>query len=190
MVATITAISPSSWTSIGGIVALIAAPRLAALARGTKCSGDNQRMRRHRSKFSAAVLVILRERDRICVIRRDATGFLDGHYTLPGGVVEEGETLREAACREAREEAGVELTSEGLRHVHVLHSRNDGESWFGHFFIAEGWSGTPRIAEAHKHSDMKWVPIDRLPSPMVPYVGTALQAISLGQPYSEFGWNQ
>jgi len=145
---------------------------------------------RHRSKFSAAVLVILRQRGRICVIRRDATGFLDGHFTIPGGVLEEGETLLDAARREAREETGVELPREGLKHIHVLHSCNEGEGWFGHFFLAEQWIGTPSITEADKHSELRWVPIDRLPSPMVPYVGTALHAISLGQPYSEFGWNQ
>lgn len=144
---------------------------------------------RPRSKFSAAVLVILRDGRRICVFRRDATGFLDGHFTIPGGVLEEGETLLEGARREAREETGVELAADGLRLVHVLHSRNDGESWFGHFFLAERWLGTPRIVESDKHSELRWVAIDRLPTPMVPYVGTALHAISLGQPYSEFGWN-
>jgi 8-oxo-dGTP diphosphatase len=147
-------------------------------------------MKRDRSKFSAAVLVILLDRDRICVIRRDATGFLDGHFTLPGGVLEEGETLRDAARREAREETGVELTADSMRHVHVLHSRNEGESWFGHFFLVERWIGTPCVTEPDKHSELRWVPFDRLPTPMVPYVGTALHAISLGQPYSEFGWNQ
>ncbi len=147
-------------------------------------------MKRDRPTFSSAVLVILRDRDRICVIRRDATGFLDGHFTIPGGVLEEGETLRDAARREAREEAGVEPTAESMRHVHVLHSRHEGESWFGHFFLAERWIGTPCVAEPEKHSELRWVPIDRLPTPMVPYGGTALHAISLGHSYSEFGWDQ
>jgi hypothetical protein len=93
-------------------------------------------MKRDRSKFSAAVLVILLDRDRICVIRRDATGFLDGHFTIPGGVLEEGETLGDAARRQSsfvrgawclvQAWTGPRTTDEGPRtratSVHKAHS--------------------------------------------------------------------
>ena len=37
-----------------------------------------------------------------------------GYWTLPAGFMELGETLAEAACREAREEANVEVELDGL----------------------------------------------------------------------------
>ena len=59
-------------------------------------------------------------RDRRVLIVRRAHPLAAGLYTLPGGVVELGETLTEAAVREVREETGLEiepLTLVGHRQV-------------------------------------------------------------------------
>ena len=45
---------------------------------------------------------------RVLVIRR-ATEPMKGHWSLPGGLVELGETLDEAVVREVREETGLEV---------------------------------------------------------------------------------
>ncbi|MGH2758428.1 MAG: NUDIX hydrolase [Actinomycetota bacterium] len=44
----------------------------------------------------------------VLLIRRGQQPFLD-HWSLPGGGVEPGETLREAVRREVREETGLEV---------------------------------------------------------------------------------
>ena len=49
--------------------------------------------------------VIVRE-GRVLLARRGHAPLL-GEWSLPGGVLECGETLREATCREAREETGL-----------------------------------------------------------------------------------
>ncbi len=47
--------------------------------------------------------------DGCALIVRRATEPLKGQWSVPGGVVELGETLREAAQREVREETGLEV---------------------------------------------------------------------------------
>ncbi len=49
---------------------------------------------------------VIIEADRVLLIRRGTAPLL-GEWSLPGGVLECGETLREAAVREASEETGL-----------------------------------------------------------------------------------
>lgn len=57
--------------------------------------------------FLAVSAAIIRG-DRFLLVRR-AMPPAEGLYTLPGGVVEAGETLTEAVCREVREETAIEI---------------------------------------------------------------------------------
>jgi 8-oxo-dGTP diphosphatase len=90
-------------------------------------------------------------------------------YTLPGGLVEPGETLGEAALRELREEVGVEAELIGpVAPIEVIDRDADGRIRL-HFVIvahAARWvSGEPRIGP--EASDVQWVGEDevaRLPT--------------------------
>ena len=67
----------------------------------------------------AASLAVFRD-GRVLLAQRVAAP-LAGRFTLPGGLVEPGETLAEAALREMREEVGVEARMIGFnRHVEVI----------------------------------------------------------------------
>ncbi len=57
-----------------------------------------------RGKTLGARIVVIDDSDRVLLVR---PGYVDG-WTLPGGGVDKGETLREAAIRELREEAAIE----------------------------------------------------------------------------------
>ncbi len=143
---------------------------------------------RQRHLASSTVFILLKRQDRVCLIKRAATGWLDGHYSLPAGGVEAGETLRAAAQREALEEVGVQIAQDDLSLVHVLHCLSGAEAWTGHLFVTENWQGEPFIAEPDKHSDLGWYGLADLPEPLVPYVRHALLEYEQGETYSEFGW--
>jgi len=145
-----------------------------------------------RARFlsSSTVFVLLRRGDTVFMLRRHGAGWMDGHFSLPADRVETNETLAQAAVREAREEVGVRVDARDLRLVHILHAQTQGEVWTGHFFEVKVWDGEPDVRERDKHDQPRWVTLDDLPEPMVPYVREALQGVQAGRVYAEYGWQQ
>lgn len=133
------------------------------------------------------VHVVLDEGDRVLLMRRAGTGFFDGLYSLPGGHLEEGESVRETAVREMREELGIDIDTAELAVVGVVHRRSD-TNRIDFFLRASRWSGTPHIAEPDKCDDLRWFERDALPAATVPYVRAALLA-GAGPWIRELGWS-
>jgi ADP-ribose pyrophosphatase YjhB (NUDIX family) len=131
--------------------------------------------------------LFLVQKDRILLLRRSGTDYEDGKYSVVAGHMDGAETAREAICREAREEAGIELAPEDLAFAQVVHRADRGER-VSFFFAAERWQGEVRNMEPHKASEMGWFPLDALPDPMVPYVRQAIERWRAGVPYGESGW--
>lgn len=94
---------------------------------------------------------------------------MDGLYSLPGGLVETGETLAEAALRELHEEVGVRAKLIGLvTPVEVIERDPEGRVRL-HFVIAAHaalWvSGEPQTGPEAR--DVRWVTeaeLDNLPT--------------------------
>ena len=69
---------------------------------------------------AASVIVLRDDPMEVLLLRRsDKSSFVPGAWVFPGGVVEAGESARDAAARETLEEAGLSLDPESL----VLTSR-------------------------------------------------------------------
>lgn len=80
------------------------------------------------------------------------------HWEFPGGKVESGETLEEAARREVREELGVEVNI--TRYLDYEKFKVDDQQFHSHKYLATIKSGyTPKVNEPDKFSDMMWLPI-------------------------------
>jgi 8-oxo-dGTP diphosphatase len=135
------------------------------------------------------VHLVLRQRGQLLLLQRAHTGYADGQYSLVAGHADGGETVRQAMCREAWEEAGLTMAPDDLALRHVIHRLSDGER-LSMFFSATRWQGEPVNREPHKCSHLGWFDEGALPEPLVPYVRHALGQIARGVPYSEFGWPQ
>ena len=132
------------------------------------------------------VHVLLERGGEVLLMRRAGTGFFDGLYSLPGGHVEEGESIRATAVREMREELGVGVAEDALEVLGVVHRRSD-TNRIDFFLRAQVWLGAPRIAEPNKCDDLRWFALDALPTAIVPYVRDALAA-GAGPWIAESGW--
>jgi 8-oxo-dGTP diphosphatase len=115
---------------------------------------------------------------------RDGTGYMDGHWAAAAaGHVERGETVFEAAVREAAEEVDVhDVVPEPLCAMHRTGATGDPvDERVDCFFTATSWSGEPRIVEPEKCADLRWFPLDSLPDPVVPHELSVLRALHAGR---------
>lgn len=124
---------------------------------------------------------------KILMLRRFNTGYSDGWYSLPAGHVDEGETLLENMCREAREEVGLRLLPNDLKLVHVMH-RKSNDIRMDFFFTTNKKGLTPKNMEPHKSDDLSWFPLNKLPTNTIPYIRRAIECYRKKIFYSEFGW--
>ncbi len=139
-----------------------------------------------------ACFVILRKQDKIAVVLRKNTGWMDGFYGVPAGKVEWQERYINGAVREAKEEAGVDILPEDLTFAHVCHRHSeDGDKfmdWVDVFFVANKWTGEPYNAEPEKSERLDWIDVNNLPDNVIPVLKFCLDKMNNGEFYSEYGW--
>jgi ADP-ribose pyrophosphatase YjhB (NUDIX family) len=116
-----------------------------------------------------AVSAAVFRQGRVLIVRRARAPML-GHYSLPGGVVEIGETLAAAAARELEEEVGVSARIIAFnRHVEAI--AHEGDRIRTHFviasFVARWTGGEARVS--HEVDRVDWIdPAAGPPSPTTP----------------------
>lgn len=139
------------------------------------------------SAIPTGVHVIFERVGEVLLMRRANTGFFDGLFSLPGGHVEPGESIRMAAIREMAEELDVGIEAADLDLVGVVHRLSD-TNRIDFFLRARRWQGEPRRAEADKCDALLWAPPQGLPGNTVSYIRDAL-ACELPVPWVvEQGW--
>jgi 8-oxo-dGTP diphosphatase len=122
----------------------------------------------------AVSAAVFRERQ-VLIVRRARAPLL-GHFSLPGGGVEVGETLAAALARELMEEVGIEAEIIAFnRHVEAI--VHEGNRIQMHFviasFVARWTRGEPRLSD--EVDAVEWIdPAAPLPSPATPELGEVL----------------
>lgn len=106
----------------------------------------------------AGVSVLCHREGRALVIKRGRAPYKD-HWSLPGGLIELGETLKEAAARELLEETGVTAALGAPVETFDSIQRDDTGKVATHFiltvFCAAYVSGTPSAGD--DASDLDWL---------------------------------
>jgi len=142
-----------------------------------------------RHRFPVDVLVLLIRGGQVLLSERAGDVYLAGSWCLPGGHVEAGEDVREAAARELLEETGAKVGPAALRFVGVTHHRPPhGDSRIGFGFLVDRWDGEPVNQEPHCCAQLAWFDPRRLPEPTMPYSQEIIRLHGTGEAFSLHGW--
>jgi 8-oxo-dGTP diphosphatase len=113
--------------------------------------------------LTGVAAIILDDDENVLINRRtDRTGHAPGLWSLPCGVVEEGESPEDALKREMKEELGVEVAVEKLISRRTFDNRADGR-WVAYGYLCSIVQGIPGIMEPQKSEELKFVPLDKIP---------------------------
>jgi 8-oxo-dGTP pyrophosphatase MutT (NUDIX family) len=143
------------------------------------------------STFNIPVVNIILKRDdgKVLFLLRKNTSWMNGFFGLPSGHVEDNETFRQAACREAEEEIGVLIKPDDLQHRLTFHQLDErGDVRVGIYFEAIHWQGEPYNAEPDKHGEIAWLDPDKLPDTVIHTTRFKFEQIKQGDHFVEWGW--
>src|SRR6202030_4334962 len=107
---------------------------------------------------------IIIEGDRVALVKR-AHPPIQGHWSIPGGVLEVGELVREAAIREAREETGLFVEPGELLGVYDRILRDPEQRVQYHYvlidFLCRAVGG--ELLAASDATEIRWFTREQLP---------------------------
>ncbi|HZQ22851.1 MAG TPA: NUDIX hydrolase [Terriglobales bacterium] len=107
---------------------------------------------------------IVIENDRVLLIKRGHAPLL-GEWSIPGGVLEVGETLRQGVMREAREETGLRVEPAELLGVYDRVLRDDSNAVLYHYvlidFLCRRINGT--LQASGDAAEVRWFSPEELP---------------------------
>jgi ADP-ribose pyrophosphatase YjhB (NUDIX family) len=105
-------------------------------------------------------VAVTNEAGELLLIRRSD----NDNWAMPGGAVDLGESLAQAAVRETREESGVECEVTGLSGIytdpgHVILYTSDGEVRQEFSVVLTARAAGGQLATSDEASQVRWVPL-------------------------------
>lgn len=142
-------------------------------------------MERNQRPTGSIGVLVRNEADEVLLGLRQGAHGAD-EWSFPGGKVEFGETLADAARRELQEETG--LLVQELRLISVYDETKYIASHGKHFvnigFLGTYAGGEPQVREPDKCLEWRWFPLDRLPPNLFEASAVVLENFRTDQLYS------
>lgn len=133
-------------------------------------------------KFHVGINVfVVKDRQLLLGKRRNVYGA--GTWGLPGGHLEVGEAMEEAAGRELKEETG--LQAETLKFANLVNDKDKDQHYLQIGFVAEDFQGEPTVEEPDRCEEWRWFEIDNLPQEIFPAHKKQIELFFKKLPFSD-----
>ncbi len=117
--------------------------------------------------------VVQRADGRVLLARRDGVSYASGLWGLPGGHVEDDESLRAGTARELREEVGLVALPHDLEPLGVTRYVDGTVRGTDFYFRVRRWQGEP--SPLTECSEVGWFDPGDLPADALPWLGATLR---------------
>lgn len=124
---------------------------------------------------------VVRQNDRILLVRQAAGHSLEGQWTVPWGRIEHGESPSAAAIREIWEEGGVRVEVEGLLGVQELPSPQEGGIALVYLCRHVTGDPEPRDTETDAAGYYSLLELDAMRDPIEPWSDWLVRRVLAGR---------
>ena len=126
-----------------------------------------------------AVIFVIKKGSEYLFQKRTNTGSQDGWYMMPGGHVDEGESVMDAAVRELKEELDIVVAPEDLKFKLVKPEK----SHISFFFEVIQYQGEIKNNEPEKHGDLRFLDVSH--PEIYPSIQREIKAIEKNEMFLE-----
>jgi 8-oxo-dGTP diphosphatase len=126
-----------------------------------------------RTDHLVAWVVLRREDGHVLLARRANVAYSSGLWGLPGGHVEDDETLAAAAARELLEEVAVRVDVTALEPLGVTRYVDGDARGCDFYFLARAWLGEP--VPTAECDEVRWCDPEALPDDALPWLPASLR---------------
>lgn len=109
--------------------------------------------------IEVAKLAIIEPDDKYLLLYRDNHPVFGTDPDVPGGIVEDGETLLEAMQREVREETGIEISTKKVDMLFLGNHRSTHNTYSYTLFVTK-LKVRPEVVISWEHASYEWISRD------------------------------